>query len=86
MIDWRYNLAERLDHQMMVRLVRGGYWDTEIKSAQVEGLRDYPVFTRKAAADISFIVCAKQLLAGADQLYLQSATALLHKWCEVFTV
>jgi RHH-type proline utilization regulon transcriptional repressor/proline dehydrogenase/delta 1-pyrroline-5-carboxylate dehydrogenase len=47
----------------MVRLVKGAYWDTEIKRAQVEGLEDFPVFTRKAATDVSYIACARKLLA-----------------------
>ncbi len=62
-IDWLYALAERLDRRIMVRLVKGAYWDTEIKRAQVLGLDGYPVFTRKANTDVSYIACARKLLA-----------------------
>ena len=50
--------------KLMVRLVKGAYWDTEIKAAQVAGLTDYPVFTRKVATDVSYLACAKKLLGG----------------------
>ena len=50
---------------MMVRLVKGAYWDTEIKRAQERGLDDYPVFTRKAMTDLNYIACAEQLLRAA---------------------
>ena len=59
---------------MMVRLVKGAYWDTEIKRAQERGLADYPVFTRKAATDLSYLACARQLLAARPRLYPQFAT------------
>ena len=58
----------------MVRLVKGAYWDTEVKAAQVAGLDDYPVFTRKVATDVSYIACAKRLLAAKDVLYPAFAT------------
>jgi RHH-type proline utilization regulon transcriptional repressor/proline dehydrogenase/delta 1-pyrroline-5-carboxylate dehydrogenase len=61
-IDWLGALAETLDRRFMVRLVKGAYWDTEIKRAQVEGLEGFPVFTRKAATDVSYIACARKLL------------------------
>ena len=58
----------------MVRLVKGAYWDTEIKAAQVAGLDDYPVFTRKVATDVSYLACAKRLLAASDVIYPAFAT------------
>ena len=61
-IDWLYTLAKRHDRQIMVRLVKGAYWDTEIKRAQTLGLDGYPVFTRKTNTDISYIACARKLL------------------------
>ena len=73
-IDWLHALAERLDRRLMVRLVKGAYWDTEIKRAQVEGLADFPVFTRKAATDVSYLCCAQKLLGLTDRLYPQFAT------------
>src|ERR1700674_4285286 len=58
----------------MVRLVKGAYWDTEIKRAQVEGLADYPVYTRKIHTDVCYLACAKKLLAAPDAVYPQFAT------------
>lgn len=77
-LDWLYTLARKLDRNIMVRLVKGAYWDTEIKRAQVEGLSDFPVFTRKAATDISYMCCAKQLLGMTDRIYPQFATHNAH--------
>jgi len=73
-LDWLYDLAERLDRKIMVRLVKGAYWDTEIKRAQVLGLNDYPVFTRKLNTDISYLSCARKLLNMTDRIYPQFAT------------
>jgi len=73
-LDWLYQLAQRLDRKIMVRLVKGAYWDSEIKQAQVEGLDGYPVFTRKASTDISYLACAKKLLSMTDLIYPQFAT------------
>ncbi|WP_219821645.1 bifunctional proline dehydrogenase/L-glutamate gamma-semialdehyde dehydrogenase PutA [Sneathiella aquimaris] len=73
-LDWCYNLAKRLNRRIMVRLVKGAYWDTEIKLAQVEGLPGYPVFTKKAATDVSYMACAKKLLSMTDHVYPQFAT------------
>ena len=58
----------------MVRLVKGAYWDTEIKRAQVQGLAGFPVFTRKAGTDVCFLACARRLLGMTDRLYPQFAT------------
>ena len=77
-IEWLYELAVRLDRRIMVRLVKGAYWDAEIKRAQVEGLEGFPVFTRKASTDVSFLACAKMLLAMTDRIYPQFATHNAH--------
>jgi RHH-type transcriptional regulator, proline utilization regulon repressor / proline dehydrogenase / delta 1-pyrroline-5-carboxylate dehydrogenase len=68
------NLAHALDRRMMVRLVKGAYWDTEIKRAQERGLDDYPVFTRKAMTDLNYVDCAKRLLALRGRIFPQFAT------------
>jgi RHH-type proline utilization regulon transcriptional repressor/proline dehydrogenase/delta 1-pyrroline-5-carboxylate dehydrogenase len=73
-IDFVADLARRSRRRLMVRLVKGAYWDSEIKRAQVEGQSDYPVFTRKVHTDVSYLACARRLLAAADVLYPQFAT------------
>ncbi|MGA7531502.1 MAG: bifunctional proline dehydrogenase/L-glutamate gamma-semialdehyde dehydrogenase PutA, partial [Pseudolabrys sp.] len=73
-IDWAAAAAETLDRRLMVRLVKGAYWDTEIKRAQERGLADYPVFTRKAMTDLCYLDCARKLLAARPRLYPQFAT------------
>lgn len=77
-IDWLHALAEKLDRQIMVRLVKGAYWDTEIKRAQVLGLPGYPVFTRKVNTDVSYIANARKLLGMTDRIYPQFATHNAH--------
>ena len=77
-IDWLYELATRLDRKIMVRLVKGAYWDTEIKRAQVFGLEGYPVFTRKVNTDISYLAGVRKLLAMTDRIYPQFATHNAH--------
>lgn len=77
-LDWLYALAARLDRKIMVRLVKGAYWDTEIKHAQVEGHEGFPVFTRKASTDVSYICCAKKLFGMTDRVYPQFATHNAH--------
>jgi RHH-type proline utilization regulon transcriptional repressor/proline dehydrogenase/delta 1-pyrroline-5-carboxylate dehydrogenase len=77
-IDWLHALAVRLDRRLMVRLVKGAYWDSEVKRAQVLGLASFPVFTRKQATDASYIANARRLLARADRLYPQFATHNAH--------
>jgi RHH-type proline utilization regulon transcriptional repressor/proline dehydrogenase/delta 1-pyrroline-5-carboxylate dehydrogenase len=72
--DWVAEAARAHNRRLMVRLVKGAYWDTEIKAAQVAGLPDYPVFTRKVATDVSFLACANKLLAASDVLYPAFAT------------
>jgi RHH-type proline utilization regulon transcriptional repressor/proline dehydrogenase/delta 1-pyrroline-5-carboxylate dehydrogenase len=73
-IDWLIALGRRQDRRLMVRLVKGAYWDTEIKRTQVDGLPDYPVFTRKVHTDVSYLACAKAMLAAPDALYPQFAS------------
>ncbi len=73
-IDFIVDLARRAGRRIMVRLVKGAYWDAEIKRAQLEGLADYPVFTRKAYSDVSYLACARKLLAARDAVFPQFAT------------
>lgn len=73
-IDHADALARASNRRMMVRLVKGAYWDTEIKRAQERGLGGYPVFTRKAMTDLNYIACAKKLLAARPRLFPQFAT------------
>ena len=77
-LDWLYALSNELDRKIMVRLVKGAYWDTEIKIAQIDGVEDFPVFTRKAHTDVSYICCAQQLLKMTDRIYPQFATHNAH--------
>jgi RHH-type proline utilization regulon transcriptional repressor/proline dehydrogenase/delta 1-pyrroline-5-carboxylate dehydrogenase len=77
-IDWLADLATRSGQRIPVRLVKGAYWDSEIKHAQVEGYSGYPVFTRKANTDVSFIACAKKVLARRQAFYPQFATHNAH--------
>ena len=73
-IDWVVALAQSLDRTLMVRLVKGAYWDTEVKRAQERGLDAYPVFTRKAMTDLNYVACAERLLAARPRIYPQFAT------------
>src|SRR6266446_723717 len=73
-IDYTDDLARGLRRRMMVRLVKGAYWDSEVKRAQERGLDDYPVFTRKAMTDLNYIACAQKLLALRPRLFPQFAT------------
>ena len=77
-IDWLYATAKRLDRRLMVRLVKGAYWDAEVKRAQVLGLADFPVFTRKIGTDVSYIALARRLFGMSDRLYPQFATHNAH--------
>jgi RHH-type proline utilization regulon transcriptional repressor/proline dehydrogenase/delta 1-pyrroline-5-carboxylate dehydrogenase len=77
-IDWLADLARRADRRLLVRLVKGAYWDAEIKLAQERGLEDYPVFTRKASTDVSYLACAKRLLADPVAFYPAFATHNAH--------
>ncbi|MCD1598553.1 MAG: RHH-type proline utilization regulon transcriptional repressor/proline dehydrogenase [Rheinheimera aquimaris] len=73
-IEWLVQLARRVKRPLMVRLVKGAYWDTEIKTTQQKGLDHYPVFTRKASTDVCYKACAIKLLEARDVLYPQFAT------------
>lgn len=73
-IDWLADLSKRHGKRIMVRLVKGAYWDAEIKMSQLQGFDDYPVFTRKDSTDVSYIACAKKLLAHTDCFYPQFGT------------
>ncbi len=73
-IDWLIDLSRRHERRLMVRLVKGAYWDSEIKRAQVDGLAGYPVFTRKVHSDVSYLACARAMLAAPDAIYPQFAS------------
>src|SRR6202042_1614127 len=73
-IDWIEESADAKNRRLTVRLVKGAYWDTEIKRAQERGLADYPVFTRKAMTDLCYMACVKKLLAARGRLFPQFAT------------
>jgi RHH-type proline utilization regulon transcriptional repressor/proline dehydrogenase/delta 1-pyrroline-5-carboxylate dehydrogenase len=73
-VDWLRDLTLRVNRKMMVRLVKGAYWDTEIKNAQKDGHIDFPVFTRKSSTDVSYHACANKLLDYRDSIYPQFAT------------
>jgi len=77
-LDWLADLARRHDRRLMVRLVKGAYWDTEIKHGQQDGVADYPVFTRKANTDVSYLACVNRLLADREAFYPQFATHNAH--------
>jgi RHH-type proline utilization regulon transcriptional repressor/proline dehydrogenase/delta 1-pyrroline-5-carboxylate dehydrogenase len=77
-IDAVVDLARRSGHRLMVRLVKGAYWDSEIKRAQIDGLDDYPVYTRKAYTDVAYLACARKLLAAPDAVFPQFATHNAH--------
>ncbi|MCA1662169.1 MAG: bifunctional proline dehydrogenase/L-glutamate gamma-semialdehyde dehydrogenase PutA [Novosphingobium sp.] len=74
MAHWTIALARRHNRRLMVRLVKGAYWDSEIKLSQVGGFADFPVFTRKVATDVSYLACAAKLLAAPDAVYSAFAT------------
>lgn len=73
-LDFIIDLARRTNRRVMVRLVKGAYWDAEIKRAQVDGLEDFPVYTRKVHTDVSYIACARKLLGARDVIFPQFAT------------
>jgi RHH-type proline utilization regulon transcriptional repressor/proline dehydrogenase/delta 1-pyrroline-5-carboxylate dehydrogenase len=74
LLDWLIDLAQRSHRQFMVRLVKGAYWDSEIKDSQYKGLEGYPVFTRKANTDVCYLACAKKMLAVPEAIYCQFGT------------
>ncbi|MDO4700771.1 MAG: bifunctional proline dehydrogenase/L-glutamate gamma-semialdehyde dehydrogenase PutA [Moraxella sp.] len=73
-IDYLIDLARRNNQKLMIRLVKGAYWDSEIKWAQVDGMDGYPVYTRKVHTDIAYLACAQKLLAAQDAIFPQFAT------------
>ncbi|MEM9421992.1 MAG: bifunctional proline dehydrogenase/L-glutamate gamma-semialdehyde dehydrogenase PutA, partial [Pseudomonadota bacterium] len=77
-IDWLYALSKDTGHHLMVRLVKGAYWDSEIKLAQTEGVSAFPVFTRKSATDAAYLCSARQILSYTDRIYPQFATHNAH--------
>ncbi|TDR82294.1 bifunctional proline dehydrogenase/L-glutamate gamma-semialdehyde dehydrogenase PutA [Paludibacterium purpuratum] len=85
-IDYLIELARETGHRFMVRLVKGAYWDAEIKRAQVDGLDGYPVYTRKVHTDVSYLACAKKLLAAQDAIFPQFATHNAYTLSAVFTL
>jgi RHH-type proline utilization regulon transcriptional repressor/proline dehydrogenase/delta 1-pyrroline-5-carboxylate dehydrogenase len=78
LVDWLTWAVNHYQRKIMVRLVKGAYWDTEIKRAQEQGLPGYPVFTRKQHTDVSYLVCAQKLLAAGERIYPQFATHNAH--------
>ncbi|MGL4317299.1 MAG: trifunctional transcriptional regulator/proline dehydrogenase/L-glutamate gamma-semialdehyde dehydrogenase [Pseudomonas sp.] len=85
-IDYVIDLAKRSRHRLMIRLVKGAYWDSEIKLAQVNGLEGYPVYTRKPYTDISYIACARKLLAVPEAIYPQFATHNAHSLSAIYQI
>src|SRR5476651_1854402 len=87
-IDYLIDLAKRSGRKFMVRLVKGAYWDAEIKRAQVDGMSGYPVYTRKVYTDVSYLACAQKLLGATDVIYPQFAThnaltlSAIYTWAE----
>jgi len=83
-IDYVIDLARRSQHRLMIRLVKGAYWDSEIKRAQLDGLDGYPVYTRKAYTDLSYLAGARQLLEAKDAVYPQFATHNAHTLAAIY--
>jgi RHH-type proline utilization regulon transcriptional repressor/proline dehydrogenase/delta 1-pyrroline-5-carboxylate dehydrogenase len=87
-IDYLVDLAKRSGRKFMVRLVKGAYWDAEIKRGQVDGMPGYPVYTRKVYTDVSYLACAQRLLAATDVIYPQFAThnaqtlSMIYTWAK----
>src|SRR5579862_114262 len=77
-VDWLADLARKQRRRIMARLVKGAYWDSEVKRAQMQGLADYPVYTRKANTDVSYLACAAKMIAAKDAFYGQFATHNAH--------
>jgi RHH-type transcriptional regulator, proline utilization regulon repressor / proline dehydrogenase / delta 1-pyrroline-5-carboxylate dehydrogenase len=84
-IDYVIDLAKRSGQKFMVRLVKGAYWDAEIKRAQVDGMPGYPVYTRKVYTDVSYLTCAQKLLGATDVIYAQFATHNAHTLSVIYT-
>ena len=85
-VDWLIDLGARSQHRLMIRLVKGAYWDSEIKRAQVDGQKDFPVYTRKRHTDAAYLACARKLLAAPGQIYPQFATHNAHTLAAIHTL
>jgi RHH-type proline utilization regulon transcriptional repressor/proline dehydrogenase/delta 1-pyrroline-5-carboxylate dehydrogenase len=85
-VDHVIDLARRSHHRLMVRLVKGAYWDSEIKRAQVDGQDGFPVYTRKVYTDVSYLACARKLLAAPAEIYPQFATHNAHTMAAIHTM
>ncbi|MEI2264043.1 trifunctional transcriptional regulator/proline dehydrogenase/L-glutamate gamma-semialdehyde dehydrogenase [Erwinia sp. CGal63] len=83
-IDALIDMAQRSRRRLMIRLVKGAYWDSEIKRAQMDGLEGYPVFTRKVYTDVSYLACARKLLAVPNLIYPQFATHNAHTLAVIY--
>ncbi|MGH8822465.1 MAG: proline dehydrogenase family protein, partial [Rhodoferax sp.] len=84
LVDYLVDLGRRSRHRLMIRLVKGAYWDSEIKRAQLDGLEGYPVYTRKAYTDVSYLACARKLLAVPEVIYPQFATHNAHTMSAIY--
>jgi RHH-type proline utilization regulon transcriptional repressor/proline dehydrogenase/delta 1-pyrroline-5-carboxylate dehydrogenase len=85
-VDQLVDLARRSRRRLMVRLVKGAYWDSEIKRAQLDGQPGYPVYTRKAYSDVAYLACARRLLAAPDAIFPQFATHNAHTMASVYRI
>jgi len=85
-IDYLIELGRETGHRFMVRLVKGAYWDAEIKRAQMDGMAGYPVYTRKVYSDVSYLACARKLLSAQDAIFPQFATHNAYSLAAVFTL
>jgi RHH-type proline utilization regulon transcriptional repressor/proline dehydrogenase/delta 1-pyrroline-5-carboxylate dehydrogenase len=85
-IDWLQELAHTAQKRIMLRLVKGDYWAAEIKNSQILGLPDYPVFTRKQATDLAYLVCAKKLLSNCNYFYPQFGTHNAYSLSAILTM
>lgn len=85
-LDFIIDLARRSAHRLMIRLVKGAYWDSEIKRAQIEGLPGYPVFTRKAHTDVSYLACARKMLDARKDIFPQFASHNAHTVAAIYTM
>ncbi|MCG8435134.1 MAG: bifunctional proline dehydrogenase/L-glutamate gamma-semialdehyde dehydrogenase PutA, partial [Gammaproteobacteria bacterium] len=83
LIDWLTALIDEVGRRMPVRLVKGAYWDTEVKRGQERGIKSYPVFTRKASTDVSFLACTRKVFAAGDKFYPMVATHNAHTLASV---
>ncbi len=86
LIDWLIELAKAQGKRIQIRLVKGAYWDTEVKLSQVEGFSDYPVFSRKNNTDLSYLACAKKMLQAQDAIYPQFATHNAYSVAAILTL